>query len=147
MSKWCIVSNKTLKNPLNPTALLLSEGLCDIGVSHDNINRVFTSVPSDYLEEDVVIVNRTEETTDMELIGAIGGFLKSESPKVLIADRSIFSMLFNHPIHKLWCGNYESKQELQADYKLVFGVDDLDGRKSLDTLKLEAHEAVFNTLP
>ncbi len=147
MSKWCIVSIKTLNNPLSPITLALSENQCDIGVSHDGVNRVFTSVPQDYQDSDVMVVEQTEETTDMELIGAIGGFLKSDSSKVLLADRSIFSLLFQHPIHKLWCGQYEDKIELQKDYKAVFGVDDLDGRKSLDTLRHEAREAVFSMLP
>lgn len=151
MSKWCIVSNEALTSSTpNDLTLPLISGTCDIGVSHDGKNRVFTSVPEvpEGLEDKVVYVEANEETNEIDLVMEIGKFMKeAHTDKVLMASRHVFSLLFQSPIHKLWCGNYEDKKQLQADYKLVFGVDDLDGRKSLETLKVEAREAIYNLIP
>jgi len=151
MSQWCIVSNEALDAELvNEVIQALKDGGFDVGVCHDGANRVFTSVPkiTPELEQYVVRVDANEGVTEQQLIMLVGTFLKANhTDKILIADSSVFTTLFNHPIHRLWCGSHEDKKTLQDDYKAAFGVDDLDGRKSLKDLKHEAKEAVYSIIP
>lgn len=148
---WCIVNNEALSaETTNELIQVLKDGGCDVGVCHDGTNRVFTSVPtiSPELEQFTVRVELTEDATEQALIMQVGAFLKAAYlDKVLVADSSVFTALFNHPVHKLWCGSYEDKDSLESDYIKVFTTDKLDKRKSLDNLKIQVREDIFRMLP
>ena len=147
MSKWCIVSNEALDaETTNELIQTLKDGGCDVGVCHDGANRVFTSVPAitPELEQYVVNVQLSEDINELELIAQIGAFLKANyTDKILVADSSIFSMLFKHPIHRLWCGSYEDKDSMDADYQAVFNGAKLNKRKSLENLKREVRDVIL----
>jgi len=116
---------------------------------------VFTSTPH-YLPEDigktVLLIeldnNIADEDRILSLVLQVGSFMKAAyTDKILVGESSIFTELYSTPHFKLWCGNYEDKKELEADYIKVFGRDDIDARKSLETLRGEAREAIYSMLP
>lgn len=143
-SLWCIVSNEALSNPAqSDTIKQLVDLTCDVGVCHDGINTLFTSVPS-YQAGHVVIIEESED--DLNLINQLGGFMKSNSAdKILIAESSVFIRLFAHPMFKLWCGNYEDKSVLISDYQSAFNVE-LDENETLENLKSIARSSVYNAV-
>ena len=153
---WCIASNEALLNPeQNDTIQQLIDLTCDIGVSHDGVNRVFTSTPN-YLPEDigktVLLIELDENITGEDrllgLVLQVGSFMKAAyTDKILVGDSSLFIELYGTPHFKLWCGNYDDKKELEADYIKVFGRDDIDARQSLETLRGVAREAIYSMLP
>ncbi|OUL59253.1 hypothetical protein [Pseudoalteromonas ulvae] len=151
MNKWCIVSNEALSaEASNELIQVLKDGGCDIGVCHDGANRVFTSVPAitPELEPLVVSVELTEDSTEQALIMQVGAFLKANhTDKILVADSSVFTTLFNHPIHRLWCGNYETSAQLIADYTEIFGANQFSQTDNLESLKQLARAAVFSFIP
>ena len=51
--------------------------------------------------------------------------------------KSLLSQLYRHPAYRLYCGNYETVEDLNVDYKKVFGVD-VDDSKDLETLNAES---------
>lgn len=144
MSEWCIVSNKALSAEFsNDTIQTLKDGGCDVGVCHDGINTLFTSVPN-YQVEHVVIIEESED--DLELIKQLGSFMKLNSvDNILIAESSVFIRLFAHPMFKLWCGNYEDKTELISDYQSAFKAE-LDENETLENLKSIARNTVYNVV-
>ena len=141
---WCIVSNEALSaETTNELIQTLKDGGCDVGVCHDDANRVFTSTPAitPELEQYAVRAEFNEDTPEQALIVQVGAFLKAKHlDKILVADRAVFAALFDHPVHRLWCGNYEDKHALTADFKAAFGVTP-DSDKNLDLLTQEGRRA------
>lgn len=143
---WCIVSNEALINPAkNETIQQLVNGDMDIGVCHDGRNWLFTSTPIVIEDDHVIYVNHVGKT-DIQLVREVGSFLKADSlDTVLFADSSVFSMLYDHTIFKMWCGRYVDKASLIADYFLIFG-DDLDESDTLENLIAIARSSVYDSI-
>jgi len=138
---WCIASIDKINAATNPALQQLKDwrnGSGSIrGVSHDDGNVVFIAVPDDLTDCDVLRVEGGEGALQV-----IGRALTNETHDLIVADGAVFTQLFYTPIHRLWCCNYDNKSDLTSDYVAVFGVDEIDGRKSLESLKLQVREKI-----
>jgi hypothetical protein len=118
---------------------------------HDKQNRLFAGV--DELAIDPLIVDTLlpdyAQVYDEEgnaigpsyidaLVPTIAPYLFAEDRgRPIHIRRSILSQLYRHPAYQLYCGNYETVEALNVDYKKVFGVD-VDDSKDLETLNAES---------
>ena len=140
MIKWCIISN-TATGPAadwlrNPPGITNMPGVC-----HDGSNTVYAHLPPDIKLVDPFIV--PQGLTLPDLVMTVGSFLAAKTNRVLIASESDLRALFKTPHHRLWCGNYETWNELEKDHEIVFKVG-VDGRTPLDQLKAESRDKIFN---
>jgi len=109
---------------------------------HDGINKVFNGYDGDADTYLIVADEFKEVEGESNYIGRLVVFL---APILFADDRTlpihilkpIMSQLFRHPAYRIFCGNYETVEELNIDYRLVFGVD-VDDSKDLDTLNAES---------
>jgi hypothetical protein len=107
---------------------------------HDGQNRLFAGI--DDLAIDPLIVDTLLPDYEGNYIDAL---VPTIAPYLFAEDRarpihirkSILSQLFRHPTYRLYCGNYETVEDLNVDYKKVFGVD-VDDSKDLETLNEES---------
>jgi hypothetical protein len=104
---------------------------------HDNQNRIFAGV--DRLAIDPLIVDTLlPDYKGDDYIGAlvpiIASYLFAEDrSRPIHIRKSILSQLFRHPTYRLYCGNYETVEDLNIDYRNVFGID-VDDSKGIQTL-------------
>ena len=127
---------------------------------HDKKNRLFNGI--DEGAENPILVsellpNFTQEIDEdtLEPVGLsyIDTLVQALAPLLFADDRtrplhikkSVLSQLYRHPAYRLYCGNYETVEELNIDHLLIFGVD-ADDSKSLEELNAESRvklEQVF----
>lgn len=79
---------------------------------------------------------------DSQLVRAIAVLLFStDRNRAIQLSKADAIRLHKQPEWRLWCGKYEDKETLEADYLAVFGVG-VDRRKSLETLEQEAKQSI-----
>jgi len=108
------------------------------GACHDGIWTVFTWISS----EAEAIAEHYQPLDGVEPMVIIGKHLATKPETPLIAPRSVLSTLYRTPEWRLWCGQYETWQELEIDHVAAFGFG-VDGRKSIETLVAEAKNTLF----
>jgi len=109
---------------------------------HDGINKVFNGY--DGSADTYLIVDDEFKAIEGE-DDYIGRLVLLLAPMLFDEDRlqpihilkPIMSQLFRHPAYRLFCGNYETVDELAVDYFIVFGVP-VDDSKDLETLNAES---------
>jgi len=109
---------------------------------HDLKNRLFAGIDEDAIDPLIVDTLLTGELIGQSYIDALVYVL---APYLFAEDRgrpvhirkSLLSQLYRHPAYRLYCGNYETVEELNIDYKKTFGVD-VDDSKDLETLNAES---------
>jgi hypothetical protein len=107
---------------------------------HDKQNRIFAGIDELAIDPLVVDTLLPEYEGDYitALVPAIAPYLFAEDRgRPIHIRRSILSQLYRHPAYQLYCGNYETVEALNVDYKKVFGVD-VDDSKDLETLNAES---------
>ena len=115
---------------------------------HDLKNRLFNGIDEDAF--DPLVVSTFKDSSGVELSGdalvyALAPYLFADNrERPIHIKKSVLSQLYRHSTYRLYCGNYETVEELNIDHLLVFGVD-ADSEKTIDELneesrlKLEAH--------
>mgnify|MGYP003652863689 CR=1 FL=1 len=113
-----------------------------LAACHDGVNKVFNSYDGEADTYLIVADEFKEVSGESDYIGRLVVFL---SP-ILFADnreqpihilKPIMSQLFRHPAYRLYCGNYQTVEELAVDYQLVFSAEP-DTSKDLATLNAES---------
>ena len=108
---------------------------------HDKKNRLFNGIDS--LATDPFIVSNLkdeegEELTGDALVSALAPLLFADDrTRPLHIKKSVLSRLYRHPAYRLYCGNYETVEELNIDHLLIFG-EDADDSKTLEELNAES---------
>lgn len=109
---------------------------------HDGINKIFNS-HDDSADTALIVDDQFKEVAgESDYIGRLVVFL---APILFASDRlqpihilkPVMSQLFRHPAYRLYCGNYQTVDELGVDYKIIFG-NDVDDSKDLVTLNAES---------
>jgi hypothetical protein len=112
------------------------ESLTDMfphAVCHDSTNLVFVATDPDFPTLDL-----SGETDN--LLPMAASALVNNQPITLTPEQA--QALFATPHHRLWCGRYEDKVELETDYQTVFGIG-VDRRKSLEVLNALARNSIL----
>ena len=109
---------------------------------HDGINKVFNGYDGNADTYLIVADEFKEVEGESNYIGRLVVFLapilfaeNREQPIHIL--KPIMSQLFRHPAYRLFCGNYQTVEELAIDYKIVFDTD-VDDSKDLETLNAES---------
>lgn len=104
---------------------------------HDGKNKVFNSTDPNAIDPLITETLLIDYDIDA-LVRALAPYLFSDDRgRAIHIEKPIMSQLFRHPAYRLFCGNYETVEELNEDYKKVFGVD-VDDTKDLETLNQES---------
>lgn len=107
---------------------------------HDGRNKIFNSTDEDAIDPLIVetLLPEYEGEYIDALVRALAPYLFSDDRgRAIHIEKPIMSQLFKHPAYRLFCGNYETVEELNTDYKKVFCVD-ADDTKDLETLNQES---------
>ena len=106
---------------------------------HDGKNRLFAGIDEDAIDPLIVDTLLPDYDGDINaLVYALSPYLFSEDRgRPVHIRKSLLSQLFKHSAYRLYCGNYETVEALNVDYKKVFGVD-VDDSKDLETLNQES---------
>jgi hypothetical protein len=115
---------------------------------HDGINKIFNG--NDGVSDTTFIVSEEFEQLEGEP-DYLGRLVVLLSPYLFAEDRiqpihitkPIMSQLYRHPAYRLFCGNYSTFEELNADHMAVFGTEadeslTLDELRGLSRAELEA---------
>lgn len=107
--------------------------------SHDDVNTIFV----DYIPDDATALKVYEMTnaegsplTGDELFAVVGSAMFDEDQPIQLYKWQA-EELFKRVEYKLFCGKYETKDDLNADYTIVLGVS-ADLSKTLEDLVIEA---------
>jgi len=113
-----------------------------LAACHDGINKIFNGYDGSVDTHFIVSEEFKEVEGEPDYIGRLVVLL---APYLFAENRiqpihilkPVMSQLFRHPAYRLFCGNYQTVEELSIDYKLVFSVD-VDDSKDLATLNAES---------
>lgn len=117
---------------------------------HDGINKVFNgyddSADTYLIVDDEFAEIEGEDDYIGRLVFLLGPMLFDEDrTQPIHILKPIMSQLFRHPAYRLFCGNYETVEELAIDYLLVFG-QEVDDTKTLEVLNAESRILLKQTL-
>lgn len=107
------------------------------GACHDGINRIFNGTHP--LETDALLITREPDEADDQLAWRVSILMAMPDRPVLHMLQSDWVVLYQHPAHRLWCGQYESDDLFQTDLQYMTAMiesgmpDALDGWKSAVT--------------
>jgi hypothetical protein len=108
---------------------------------HDKVNRLFNSIDEDAFDPLMVSSFKDadgEELTGDALVTALAPYLFSDNRERPIHIRkSVLIDLYNNPAYQLYCGNYETIEELSVD-RILVGFDPADDSKTLEELNEES---------
>lgn len=138
MPNWLLINLSAVDTA---TATAQTAKVNHVGACHDGINTVFTwiSPEAEAIADKLLLFAELEPN---EALAYIGHHLSVKPDIPLMAPRSLLSSLFRTPEWRLWCGQYETWQDLEADHQTVFG-EGVDGRTALPTLVAQAKEKLF----
>jgi len=113
-------------------------------------NAVFAKVHPDAVnpvkvyEETMEIDGSSQLISVVELLNRVSSLMLAEDrTRPIHLYQSQASQLNKSDIWRLWCCKHDTKEDLEEDYKKVFGTG-LDLRKNLLTLKIQVKEAIKN---
>lgn len=111
---------------------------------HDGINKVFNgydgSSDTSLIVSDAYAIQDDEAMDDYinRLVFLLGPILFAEDRlEPIHILKPIMSQLFKHPAYRLFCGKYETKENLSTDRILVTG-NSADMSKTLEELNIES---------
>jgi len=109
--------------------------------SHDDVNTIFV----DYIPDDATALKVYEMTdaegsplTGDELFAVVGSAMFSEDQPIQLYKWQA-EQLYKRVEYQLFCGSYETKDDLNADYIIVFG-ESADLSKTLEDLVIDSRE-------
>ena len=118
---------------------VLDKGTTHI-ICHDGENRIFRTTDKDAIDPlfvDTLLPVYEGEFIDA-LVYALAPYLFADDRgRAIHIEELVVRQLYRHPAYQLYCGNYETVEALNIDYKKVFGVD-VDDLKDLETLNAES---------
>lgn len=117
---------------------------------HDGINKVFNgfdgSVDTHFIVDEEFAEIEGEDDYIGRLVVLLAPYLFAEDRlQPIHILKPVLSNLFKHPAYRLFCGNYQTVEELAIDYLIVFGVP-VDESKDLETLNAESRVLLKQTI-